>query len=79
MNNVLLKVNQPYAGAYLHFSMCVCVRERACICICTYLEDDGVLCELKGNTAANVIQTDVELYLSLALSFSLSQLNISHS
>lgn len=42
------------------------------------LGNDGILCEIKGNTAANV-QNDVKLYLSLALSFSLSQQNISHS
>lgn len=47
----------------MHFYVCVYIR------MCAYLGGD---CEKTGNTAANV-QIDVELYLSLALSFSLSQ------
>lgn len=46
--------------------MCVYIYIR----MCAYLGGD---CEKTGNTAANVVQIDVELYLSLALSFSLSQ------
>lgn len=56
---------------------CVCVRVCVCVCVsvsmCAYFGDDGILRKIKGNTAANVVQIDVELYLSLALSFSLSQ------
>lgn len=56
---------------------CVCVRVCMCVCVsvsmCAYFGDDGILRKIKGNTAANVVQIDVELYLSLALSFSLSQ------
>lgn len=58
-------------------SECVCVRVCVCVCVsvsmCAYFGDDGILRKIKGNTAANVVQIDVELYLSLALSFSLSQ------
>lgn len=52
-----------------------CVRVRVCVSVsmCAYFGDDGILRKIKGNTAANVVQIDVELYLSLALSFSLSQ------
>lgn len=49
--------------------VCVCVS----VSMCAYFGDDGILRKIKGNTAANVVQIDVELYLSLALSFSLSQ------
>lgn len=52
----------------LSLHVCGCM----CACICVYLQDGGILCEIKGNTASNV-QIDVELCLSLALSFSLSQ------
>lgn len=55
---------------------CLCALLYVCvsvICMCAYLGDDGILCEIKGNTAANIVQIDVKLYLNLALSFSLSQ------
>lgn len=56
---------------------CVCASVYVCVCVsvsmCAYFGDDGILRKIKGNTAANVVQIDVELYLSLALSFSLSQ------
>lgn len=54
----------------VHVLECTC-----CVfeCAHTYLGNGGILCVIKGNTAANVVQIDVKLYLSLALSFSLSQ------
>lgn len=61
----------------LDVALCECVCVRVCVCVsvsmCAYFGDDGILRKIKGNTAANVVQIDVELYLSLALSFSLSQ------
>lgn len=43
--------------------MCTCVCVCVCISMCAYFGDDGILCKIKGNTAANVVQIDVELYL----------------
>lgn len=44
-----------------------------CVHVLCKSEYDELLCGIKGNTAANAVQIDVELYLSLALSFSISQ------
>ena len=60
----------------MHVCKCLC----ALLYVCEYVfasericGDDGILCKIKEDIAANVVQIDVELYLSLALSFSLSQ------
>lgn len=54
--------------------VCVCVHFYMCVSMYLHVcGDDGILCKIKEDIAANVVQIDVELYLSLALSFSLSQ------
>lgn len=78
MKNVLLKKENQWidllgALALARMQVFVCTFRCVCVCMCTYLGDDGILCEIKENTAANVVQVDVELYLGLARSFSLTQ------